>query len=346
MAEHSYPSARATLAVLHVLFAAVIVYAFFITLMTASVQQRILPLLPESMDYSRAYLLYTHLPDAADRQKAEAAAAVAAQAVSAAEQRTDRAGQLFSTKAAAFEPLRHGAAAQACGASGAAGRVIEDWQALQDCRNLPTDQQEALARLSNETPSLPRAYNSLALANAELDFAMSRERDAQDALKEINDSIRQGAAIKSAFSEVEMLRGYWTAAKGIMAGFPPPMLQIILAFFSGCFGALLIALVLLVYPDYNELALTRGKGYEARIVLGGLIAVCVYVILGSGAVLLGDAAALSSGKSNVMTLCGVGVLAGMFSDRVAAWLSDRADTFLRGRSEEEAKNEAGPRQAA
>lgn len=55
---------------------------------------------------------------------------------------------------------------------------------------------------------------------------------------------------------------------------------------------------------------------------------CVYVVLSGGAAILGTAGTLGDAPANVMTFCAVGVLAGMFSDRVAFWLSDRADVFF------------------
>jgi hypothetical protein len=103
---------------------------------------------------------------------------------------------------------------------------------------------------------------------------------------------------------------------------PPVLTGIILASVSGLFGALLITLILFVYPD-NRYKFTRTKSYYGRILLGGLIALGVFVLMFSGvAVLAGPNA--SGSAQNLIAYGGVGILAGMFSDQAAAWLSDRS----------------------
>lgn len=113
-----------------------------------------------------------------------------------------------------------------------------------------------------------------------------------------------------------------------LVAFPPPILQIILAFISGLFGALLVTLVLIVYPKAN-LGMTSTQETWSRIVLGGLIAVCVYVVLLGGSAVLGSTPGMTAAGTNYMAFCAIGILAGMFSDRVAFWLSEKADAFFR-----------------
>lgn len=93
------------------------------------------------------------------------------------------------------------------------------------------------------------------------------------------------------------------------------------------FGALLVALIIMVYPNNSE-GFTRTEGFLARVVVGGLISICVYLVLGSGSAVLAGSGALDVSSSNVMAFCAVGVLSGMFSDRVAFWLSQRASSFF------------------
>jgi hypothetical protein len=103
---------------------------------------------------------------------------------------------------------------------------------------------------------------------------------------------------------------------------PPALTGIILATVSGLFGALLITLILFVYPD-NRYKFTRTKSYFGRILLGGLIALGVFVLMFSGvAVLAGPNA--SGSAQNLVAYGGIGILAGMFSDQAAGWLSDRS----------------------
>ncbi|MGA9581705.1 MAG: hypothetical protein WBR13_07025 [Allosphingosinicella sp.] len=103
---------------------------------------------------------------------------------------------------------------------------------------------------------------------------------------------------------------------------PPALTGIILASVSGLFGALLITLILFVYPD-NRYKFTRTKSYFGRILLGGLIALGVFVLMFSGvAVLAGPNA--SGSAQNLIAYGGIGILAGMFSDQAAGWLSDRS----------------------
>jgi hypothetical protein len=109
---------------------------------------------------------------------------------------------------------------------------------------------------------------------------------------------------------------------------PPSLTAIVLAFVSGLFGALLITLVLFVYPD-NRFNFTRSATYEGRILLGGLIALGVFVLLYSGVAVLGGASATGS-NHNLMAYSAFGILSGMFSDQAAGWLSDRAAFTSRG----------------
>ena len=114
---------------------------------------------------------------------------------------------------------------------------------------------------------------------------------------------------------------HWPLAKQLVY-VPPALTGIILASVSGLFGALLITLILFVYPD-NRYKFTRTKSYYGRILLGGLIALGVFVLMFSGvAVLAGPNA--SGSAQNLIAYGGIGILAGMFSDQAAGWLSDRS----------------------
>jgi hypothetical protein len=102
---------------------------------------------------------------------------------------------------------------------------------------------------------------------------------------------------------------------------PPALMAIILAFASGLFGALLITLVIFVYPE-SRFKFTKSASYAGRILLGGLIALGIFVLLFSGVAVLGGT---DTGNSqNLMAYAAIGILSGMFSDQAAGWLSERS----------------------
>lgn len=108
---------------------------------------------------------------------------------------------------------------------------------------------------------------------------------------------------------------------------PPVIMPFFLIFSSGFFGAILFQMILLVYPN-SEIGLVPGTSYSLRVLLGGVIAMALFVVLASGSAILGSSEALFDGRGNIYALSSIGILAGMFSDRVAGWLSGSADSFL------------------
>lgn len=137
----------------------------------------------------------------------------------------------------------------------------------------------------------------------------------------------QQKAVRS-FSDMDVLLQPWVLFGNDLVQFPPPLLQILLTFISGLFGALLVTMILIVYP--NNLIVTSGDARPVtRTILGGFIAVCVYIVLLSGTAVIGSGNSGNGAGTNYMAFCGIGILAGMFSDRVAGWLSKRADEFFK-----------------
>jgi hypothetical protein len=141
------------------------------------------------------------------------------------------------------------------------------------------------------------------------------------------------AKVIAGFRDVDVLRHSWLVLGGFFTQFPPPVLQLLLSASAGTFGALLITLILLVYPK-TDLKFSSSSRFWERIMLGGFIAVCVYIVLLGGTAVLGTAS-FDQGGANYMTFCAISVLAGMFSDRVAHWLSQRADLFFKDAPEEQ-----------
>jgi hypothetical protein len=111
-----------------------------------------------------------------------------------------------------------------------------------------------------------------------------------------------------------------------LVGFPPFIIRVLLSFFSGTFGALLITMVFVVYPSKLRERVS-SKLYYKRVFLGGLVALTVFIVLTGGASILGTSE-VSTDDANVMSFTAIGLLAGMFSDTVADWLSARAKTMF------------------
>ncbi|MEA3061579.1 MAG: hypothetical protein QOJ94_1360 [Sphingomonadales bacterium] len=155
--------------------------------------------------------------------------------------------------------------------------------------------------------------------------------------KAANPSADEAKAIAS-FRDADVLRGF--SLTRWLVDFPPPVLQLLLSASAGAFGALLITLILLVYPK-TDLKFSSSGGFWERIMLGGFIAVCVYIVLLGGTAVLGTASFDQAG-ANYMTFCAISVLAGMFSDRVAHWLSNRADLFFKEKGAGEAPDGPQP----
>jgi ferritin-like protein len=165
-----------------------------------------------------------------------------------------------------------------------------------------------------------------------IDDAAGLKRDAEDIQDRLdllqaerNDIDKQAEAAARSGDIIAVLKVFedsrWPLASQLVY-VPPALTGIILASSSGLFGALLITLVLFVFPN-NRYKFTRTKSYYGRILLGGLIALGVYVLMFSGvAVLAGPNA--SGSAQNLIAYGGIGILAGMFSDQAAGWLSDRS----------------------
>jgi hypothetical protein len=143
-------------------------------------------------------------------------------------------------------------------------------------------------------------------------------------IDQLTASISSADAARNALQDVLILDRNFLVRALSLTSLPPRVLPIFLTFFAGLFGALLITLVLVVYPN-NDLHLTSGhSSFWYRIGLGGLIAVAIYVVLGGGVAMIGSNDSVAIGDTNFMFFCAIGILAGMFSDRAAGFLSDSA----------------------
>lgn len=159
------------------------------------------------------------------------------------------------------------------------------------------------------------------------------------------------AKLRMVFSEIFVIRNVLGPLGTSIIALPPFALQVLLALLSGIAGALLVALVLIVYP-HNKISLGRSANFEATLALGGLVAICIHLVLGAGSSVLGaPLAGADAAKVNVSALSFICLLAGAFSDQVADWLSKRATTLFAQQDEggagadNQQQNAAGPVQA-
>lgn len=120
---------------------------------------------------------------------------------------------------------------------------------------------------------------------------------------------------------------------------PPFIVHVLLSFFAGTFGALLITMVFVVYPSKLRERVS-ARIYQKRVFLGGLVALTVFIVLTGGASIVGTDEASDTG-TNVMSFTAIGLLAGMFSDTVADWLSARAKKMFSSDDDDDPKDGQG-----
>lgn len=321
-------------AVWRVLFAFGVTYIFTIVLLTASAQQQVIAALTEvdpKLDYSTAYVRDRELHE--NRVKADN--------LTKDEQRLLRSHEAaergYSEDLSRFNEA-WGDVSRLADSLSLTGKCdprpgsepLPTWSWYVACVNSPELSAAEKRRFSGPlslTPAIPELYRA---QRSRADNVMGIERGLARTRTDITAAhavVKDGEALRGAFDEMDALRTGWLLAGGIFIHFPPLLLQILLALAAGSFGALLLTIVLSVYPS-TAIKFTSGQGFELRVLLGGLIAVGVYVVLSGGVSVLGSSSALGDGPINVMTFCAVGILAGMFSDRVAFWLSEKADVFF------------------
>lgn len=318
--------------------AVLLTLAFVGVLMTASAQQEVMQHLAAAqpgVDYSTAWAIKERVDQASrDAHLALAREQQAAASLDAANAALDTALAAFDARWDAFSPAVSRLAAPCGLAPTAAGEADETKRgqiiaALRTCQGnaaLDTGQRTWLDAAFAARGGVVRAFDNWADASRRAAAAQVSLAQAQATTKALTGQDARAQAIADSFDATTKLRRSWYLGGGLLIDYPPALLQIILSFVSGTFGALLLTLVLIVYPNSGFSVATSG-GYGARVLLGGLIALCVYVVLSGGSVVLGSSDPVQ-GSANAMAYCAIAILAGMFSDRVAAWLSARADSFF------------------
>lgn len=340
--------------VFHAVGALLVAYVFLAVLMTAAAQQRVIARLEdrnkstaaategfEKLDYS-AGRIRIELAEPA-KTKLETLRPQAARLSLVAQQRTNEADEAAKELEKTWAPV--GAlveeARKVCKFLAIGDMSRPNTFAVRQVRACATNNPGAAAILSRNAELFARfdtEQKALLAARFKAQGATSEDATKAEEIDDLQTKIKSAAELKGFFSEIDMLEEFPLSSWA--AGFPPSVLQIVMAFVSGTFGALLVTLVLIVYPN-NKISASAGTKNAARIFLGGLISMGVYILLNGGTALLGGNVAFDESKANYMTFCAVGVMAGMFSDRVALWLSDRADAFFT-EHEEAAPPESSP----
>lgn len=323
---------------LRTLFGAVIVYLFLVVLIIANAQQHVVASLAdgvggENLSYGQAMFRYraaealrVNLRETGDEwKKADAAAdGERAQFVTVDNQYQPRVQEVqdlaarLQNSACAFD-------------ADSAQRPIELYRVVADCDSTGLKPQLAtlIQQMQARTPAFPTLAENWRTQKQVVDAKQAIADQLSKRMADINRQLADPKIgdVEQAFAETRALDGSWYLLNANVESFLPFVVQLWLALTSGMFGAMLVALIIMVYPN-NSQGFTRTEGFYARVVVGGLISICVYLVLGSGSSLLGSSGALDVSSTNVMAFCAVGVLSGMFSDRVAFWLSQRAGSFF------------------
>lgn len=329
------------------LFSALVAAMFLAVLLVASAQQEVLRRLDPGMSYSVARLVVSEAASArqslAAEQKRRDGLGVSKRDL---EQKINELqGRLFASMSSVDQIGEDIVHAKSCARLNADGmpQGQEKWGAVYGCYRDGTvpaadlDDIKALTDPANDPTRITEAtqraqfdLQSIDLLIAASDMRLKTEQETIDKSVKARDALQIVTLLDSSF--IGFLGLTWV---------PPALMQILLCFLSGLFGALLITLVLLVYPN-NDLSFSRTNSFWNRILLGGLIAVGVFVMIAGGVAVLGSSEAILNGQNNFMSFCAIGMLAGGFSDRFAKWLSDNATMLVSGQPKQLPAPDAEP----
>ncbi|MDQ7781037.1 MAG: hypothetical protein RDV41_15180, partial [Planctomycetota bacterium] len=136
------------------------------------------------------------------------------------------------------------------------------WHASRRClalESLSVADGMALHAALNRSPSAEALHQRKLAQGRIADRAYNQLQATRTSIAAAREKVRQGQALRSAFEEMRVLRRGWLPGASLLVYFPPTLVQILLAFTSGLFGALLITLVLAVYPK-STVKFTGGEG--------------------------------------------------------------------------------------
>lgn len=163
---------------------------------------------------------------------------------------------------------------------------------------------------------------------------IKQEIDELSVSPEFADAIRNDAlnsVIQGTMVELDMIDSNLIAISYLIY-VPPLLCAVLLVAIAGALGSLISILFFKVYPgsSSNHLVANRGVGEFNRVALGSMVSVAIFLAMGSTTLVLNPGSALSGGLgTNAVSLSFIGILGGVFSEKVATWLAGRVDGFLR-----------------
>jgi hypothetical protein len=315
------------------LFSLIVAFFFLLALLVASAQQQVMSQLDPGTSYSVARKTVGDADqarrDLVDTMRQRTALMTEKRALE--QKGNDLDNAMYASMASVDQIAESIAHSKLCTRLNADGlpQGIAKWGAVYGCYRdsmVPEgekDDIQALIDPSADPTKLTEKMNRLKFDLQSSEMALA-DNDAR--LKAAQGTIEAAAKASNALQIVTLLDESFVGIFG-MTHIPPALMQITLCFLSGLFGALLITLVLLVYPN-NDLSFSNTNSFWNRILLGGLIAVGVFVMIAGGVGVLGSSEAILSGNNNFLSFCAIGMLAGGFSDRFAKWLSDNATLLV------------------
>lgn len=315
-------------AAIRTLFSSIIALLFLLILMVAALQQQAASHLEAGMSYTSAHAQIAAMPrwrkDLAADEKDLAARRGKAREIEQRQLDNQSALAASNSQVSAFAAII--AQSQQCPAfAAAAPKDTSLWGIVYQCwnqGNVPESVRDGIKALAGSPDDPTVISGRIARADSDLKAAQDDVAAKEAVIKTEQDQLASAARIADEMEDVRVLDDSVLGWLGL-TWIPPATMQIVLSFVSGLFGSLLVTLVLAVYPN-NDLHFTGSDSYWNRILLGGLIAVGVFIVIGGGMAVLSSGNTAPEGNTNFLSFCAIGMLAGMFSDKFAGWLSDNA----------------------
>jgi hypothetical protein len=320
--------------------AVIIGFFFLVTVMVATAQQDVVTRMKAeglSNGYSSALSLRRQVKEKADAVPAlQRTAQKLAANLDGKQTEVDQAQRDFDMAWDAFKPsVARLKRANLCDLAelpdetpGARAAIAGEVKQCQLESSAPTSSQRALSQAQADAEKFSASSQTYLTALEQLNLIKRQQAFIQAQITDkqaLSDDERKA---ERSFGDMDVLLQPWVFGGYWLVQFPPALLQFLLTFVSGLFGALLVTLILIVYPNQRIANASIARAVP-RTFLGGCIAMCVYIVLLSGTAVLGSGNSSSGAGTNYMAFCGIGILAGMFSDRVAGWLSKRADELFK-----------------
>ena len=317
---------------LRLVFSSIVVLGFFFAIWTCSAQERLVTAFQVAapdvkLDFTEMVAIYDKVSSDAQRAQDNAAkqhklsSSIAAQKASIETTRLQVVQNRSELAAVLSTP---GACNSAATAAESDAALLERARLYAQCAKGADHDRTvaAVASFNNSTAQLTTQQGTLAEQGAQLAAIDVLPTTSQNLTKIDPDRL------VVMFSELDNIKRTLPFLGSPAMHASPFVLQFALALFAGGLGALLITLIVIVYPGTPNITVTTVNFYP-RVVVGGLIAICVYLVLGTGSSFLNAGiSGIDASKMNISGMAFITILAGAFSDRAAGWMSRRADIFF------------------